>query len=316
MNDTELFLSLLYRDIPAGWLEITYLDPTGNQYACFDWKPLPLEISDPEFKRLHTRNAQGYGVYVGMATRRERKPERQRGKQNDATYISHLWCDIDDCDPIEGADRLCDFPIAPSLIISSGGGVHGYWLLDSPLAVTEDTFQPIRRALHGLAMLCEKGGDASVRDLARVMRVPGFMNVKRGTPCQIIDAYDVRWDWQRLHARFAKYAPQEPPRVTRSIPESARGKQIPDVVNAWLNLRETEGMRNKKLYWTACTLYSEGFSEGEILGIVTNKAQSDGLQDEEIEKTVHSACRGARGTSTSNPLNARMAWADSRLGGK
>lgn len=315
MNDTELFLSLLYRDIPAGWLEITYLDPTGNQYACFDWKPLPLEISDPEFKRLHTRNAQGYGVYVGMATRRNRKPEHQRGKQNDATYISHLWCDIDDCDPIEGADRLCDFPIAPSMIVSSGGGVHGYWLLDSPLAVTEDTFQPIRRALHGLAMLCEKGGDASVRDLARVMRVPGFMNVKRGTPCQIIDAYDVRWDWQRLHARFAKYAPQEPPRVTRSIPESARGKRIPKWINEWLNESTGKGERNKLLYQHCRTLFDEGFSQGEVEGIVWSKASRDGLEEVEIQRTINSAAKAPRGTVSSS-LTSRMAWADSRLGGK
>ena len=309
MNDTELFLTLLYRDIPQGWLEVTYIHTDKSRRLEFDWQQFPLAIHDHDFKRLHARNDQGYSVYVGMATRRERKPEGKRGKQEDATYISHLWCDIDDCEPNEGADRLCDFPICPSVIVASGGGVHGYWLLDSPLAVTEETFHPIRRALHGLAMLCEKGGDASVRDLARVMRVPGFTNTRRDTPCYLMDAYDIRWDWQRLHSRFAIYAPQEPPKVTRQIPDSARGKQIPDVVKAWLNLRETEGMRNKKLFWTACTLYAEGFSEGEILGIVTSKAQSDGLRDDEIEKTVHSACRGARGSSTSNPLTARMAWA-------
>jgi hypothetical protein len=312
MNDTEKFLHLLYGDMPGGWLEVTYINPETGKLA-FDWATFPLDIQDTSFERLHGWNDRGYGVYVGMAARNERK-EHGRGKQADATYISHLWCDIDDCDPIEGADRLCDFPICPSLIVSSGGGVHGYWLLDSPLAVTEETFQPIRRALHGLAVLCGKGGDPVVRDLARVMRVPGFLNTKRGVMCYLMDAYDVRWEWSRLHARFARHAPQEPPKVTRSIPDSARDKRMPPWITAWLNETTPAGQRNKTLYTHCRTLLDNGFSQGEVEGLVWPKAQRDGLQDFEIERTIASAVKAPRGGG-SDPLYARMAWADSRLKG-
>lgn len=312
MNDTEAFLKLLYQDMPSGWLEVMYLDQQTGKLA-FDWSPFPLAIQDTSFTRLHGWNERGYSVYVGMAARRERK-EHGRGKQADATYISHLWCDIDDCEPNEGADRLCDFPICPSLIVSSGGGVHGYWLLDSPLAVTEETFQPIRRALHGLAMLCGKGGDPSVRDLARVMRVPGFMNTKRNVPCTLMDCYDVRWEWSRLHAKFARFAPQEAPKVTRAIPDSARDKRIPPWIQTWLNELTPAGQRNKALYTHCRTLLDNGFSQGEVEGLVWPKAQRDGLEDFEIERTIQSAAKAPRGGG-SDPLYARMAWADSRLKG-
>lgn len=312
MNDTEQFLRLLYQDMPDGWLEITYINPETGKLG-FDWARFPLDIQDTSFERLHRWNDNGYGVYVGMAARRERK-EHGRGKQQDATYISHLWCDIDDCEPNEGADRLCDFPMCPSIIVSSGGGVHGYWLFESPLAVTEETFQPIRRALHGLAMLSGKGGDPVVRDLARVMRVPGFMNTKRGVMCSLMDAYDTRWTWSKLHAAFARYAPLEPPKVTREIPASARDKQIPPWIQAWLNETTPQGQRNKTLYTHCRTLLDNGFSQIEVEGIVYSKAQRDGLEDYEIERTINSAAKAPRGGG-SDPLYARMAWADSRLNG-
>lgn len=312
MNDTETFLNLLYGAMPSGWLEVTYIHPDKRIH--FDWQPFPLVIRDTSFTRLHVQNEQGFGVYTGMAARRDRK-QHGRGKQADAIYISHLWCDIDDCDPDEGAERLCDFPICPSLIIASGGGVHGYWLLESPLAVTEETFQPIRRTLHGLAMLCDKGGDPSVRDLARVMRVPGFMNTRRNQMCRIMDAYDLRWEWERLHARFARYAPLEMPRLARELPDSARGKHIPKWIQEWLNTSTGKGERNKLLYQHCRTLFDEGFSQGEIEGLVWGKASRDGLQDVEIQATINSAAKAPRG-GISDSISARMAWADSRMRGK
>lgn len=312
MNETHLFLNLLYRDIPSGWLEVTYIHPDKKKPIHFDWQPFPLVIKDSEFKRLHAENKQGYGVYVGMAARRERK-QHGRGNQSDATYISHLWCDIDDCEPNEGADRLCDFPICPSLIIASGGGVHGYWLLESPLAVTEETFTPIRRTLHGLAMLCGKGGDASVRDLARVMRVPGFRNTKRDQECRIMDAYDIRWDWQRLHTRFTRYAPLDTPGVTREIPDTTRDKRVPPWITEWLQSITGSGERNKLLYQHCRTLLDNGFSEGEVFNMVSGKAERDGLKREEYERTIHSAAKAPRNVG-SDPIYSRMAWADSRKG--
>lgn len=69
----------------------------------------------------------------------------------------------------------------PSAIVTSGGGLHVYWVLDR--ALTKDEWQPLAFALaeatkvHGLK--CDTG---CTIDAARVLRVPGTFNNKLDTP--------------------------------------------------------------------------------------------------------------------------------------
>lgn len=71
---------------------------------------------------------------------------------------------------------------APSVIVDSGGGIHGYWLLrDSWLLDSDDA--------RGAAELVQRawvqqviGADPSVHDLTRILRVPGTLNFKYDPP--------------------------------------------------------------------------------------------------------------------------------------
>jgi hypothetical protein len=69
----------------------------------------------------------------------------------------------------------------PSAIVTSGGGLHVYWVLDR--ALTKDEWQPLAYALaeatkvHGLK--CDTG---CTIDSARILRVPGTLNRKLDIP--------------------------------------------------------------------------------------------------------------------------------------
>lgn len=105
-----------------------------------------------------------------------------------AKCVSHARCLFGDLDKITLAEALfrlkeSDLP-APTLIIRSGGGVHMYWRLDEPLM----DLARWSRLQKGLA--ARLGGDPSVHDPPRIMRLPGFPNSKYDPPrrCEIVDA--------------------------------------------------------------------------------------------------------------------------------
>jgi hypothetical protein len=87
-----------------------------------------------------------------------------------------LWADIDykylDGGEIEGMAMADAFPIAPTLTIASGHGLHLYWFLDS---MAFDMAR-VEAACKGIALHLK--GDASVADTARLMRVPASYNLK------------------------------------------------------------------------------------------------------------------------------------------
>jgi len=81
---------------------------------------------------------------------------------------------------------------APTMLVRSGGGVHAWWRLSD--AMTDLSLWT--RYQRGLAALL--GSDGKVCDAPRIMRLPGFDNLKYQPPrpCEIVEAvadrvYDV-----------------------------------------------------------------------------------------------------------------------------
>ncbi|MHB0858009.1 MAG: CHC2 zinc finger domain-containing protein [Anaerolineae bacterium] len=77
--------------------------------------------------------------------------------------------------------HIAQWPLAPSLLVLSGGGYHGYWLLRDTLTLA--TQEERRRAAQRQAAWVQRvGSDPGCKDLARVMRVPGTINGKAAYP--------------------------------------------------------------------------------------------------------------------------------------
>jgi hypothetical protein len=65
----------------------------------------------------------------------------------------------------------------PSVIIDSGGGYHGYWLLTEPWVLNNDEERTQAGKLQA-AWVRLVDGDDGAKDLARVLRLPGTLNFK------------------------------------------------------------------------------------------------------------------------------------------
>jgi hypothetical protein len=131
-----------------------------------------------------------------MSRQRHMKLDKQdqpfplRSKQ-DAVALKAIWLDVDVKAPPKGyvsleeaIDALEVFRKAASLpppdaLISSGGGLHVYWISERSLAVGE--WQPYANALKACAIQHGLRCDAGVTvDAARILRVPGTFNYKNG----------------------------------------------------------------------------------------------------------------------------------------
>lgn len=120
-------------------------------------------------------------TYFGIHPTGQKYNEHRKASLADIVAINCLYAEFDAKDHtnaltmqahIEGLDPQ------PSVIVHSGGGYHCYWLLrDTVLVTSVPALSLIQRAWVRFV-----AGDATVHDLARVLRVPGTLNHKYNPP--------------------------------------------------------------------------------------------------------------------------------------
>lgn len=126
---------------------------------------------------LDELNRRGYNIYYGP------NPRKDRGKSGDDNVLLArcLFCDFDNVEPGDGCGRfefvytdilLAELP-EPTLAVYSGHGVHAYWRLSKPLQDLN-----IWRTMQSQLNKRLKA-DPSIKNPERIMRLPGFKNVKR-----------------------------------------------------------------------------------------------------------------------------------------
>ena len=113
-----------------------------------------------------------WNIYFGVGTR---DASGSGGKAN-VVNIPALWTDIDfkDIEPKEANKRIGSFPYKPSALILTGHGAHLYWILREPAERNE--FERIEDLLRRIRQHFD--GDPAACEWARVLRVPGSINVK------------------------------------------------------------------------------------------------------------------------------------------
>ncbi len=119
-----------------------------------------------------------------------------RGDRDDTAAITCLWCDLDLKSVAHKSDKLPEsiddavgffksLPIKPTLLVDSGWGVHGYWLIDQPLVFESETDresgESYSKGWH--QYICneavKRGWEIeNLGDLPRVLRTPGTWNNK------------------------------------------------------------------------------------------------------------------------------------------
>ena len=121
-------------------------------------------------------------------------------RADNAICVPALWVDLDPHTELSAddwmnwsqaaCDRLAASTVPPTMVVLSGRGVHAYWRLADPVRLRP--FDPNRDALAAAVVKGNKalerlfGGD-SVSDLARCLRLPGSINPRTGTQCELLD---------------------------------------------------------------------------------------------------------------------------------
>jgi hypothetical protein len=129
-----------------------------------------------------------------------------------------LWLDWDGGDVPVTFDSLSK-TLAPSLTVQSKKGQHNYYIL----ADSDRDINAWRPAQRGLARAL--GGDVSVADPTKAMRIPGFLHQKSDPfLVTLLQANSRRFTLAEVAAAFP--APPEPPRHTSEVDEEEAARRL------------------------------------------------------------------------------------------
>jgi len=112
-----------------------------------------------------------------------------KGRRSDnIIQIRSLFIDLD------GSPLPENFDLRPHLIVNtSPSRYHVYWLVDKNDKINDDLLDPLKRGrfrLYQRALADKFNSDKKCCDLPRVMRVAGFLHMKRNPyPVKVIDRY-------------------------------------------------------------------------------------------------------------------------------
>lgn len=203
-----------------------------------------------EVERFAARHPER-NIFFGVASRRT-----SGGRDTDAcSELRALFADLDFKDfkqftdpEAEARSRLKAFPLPPSVVIVSGGGLQCYWLLAEPLSLQGDGAANAKDWLRRLATLL--GADLNAAEPARILRVPGSRNFKYDPPRDVVieSFYEVR------RYSIEDFASVLPPAAET---ESTRPSEP-------MASGVAEGSRNNALFKEGCRLRRLGWSGTEI----------------------------------------------------
>jgi len=188
-------------------------------------------------------------VYIGMFGHNSKD-----ATADTATSAGAVWADFDDTgDAAEVMARIRSAGLPnPSIIVSSGHGIHAYWLLAKRARPGEVV--PVLKALAAAL-----DSDSSVCDAARIMRLPGSLNLKYSpaVPCSIRSLSPLRYDLAHLQNILTTHL--QPARDLRlhGVPELLES-DMPCVRNMANGVRQ--GHRNTCLGRIIKDLQSRGYN--------------------------------------------------------
>lgn len=164
-------------------IEFRFMNSAGatlSHFCRFD------EISEIIEGPLLMNEEEGWHVHFGINPR----PLSRDKKEGDISEFLCFWVDLDVGEDKphktlkEAEARVATFPLPPTRIIYSGGGLHVYWYLLEPITIeSSDQREKLKTILRGL--IHRLAGDPSGSSLERVMRLPGTINHKNGNMCTV-----------------------------------------------------------------------------------------------------------------------------------
>lgn len=196
---TAEFLAALFEGVDDGFITLVRLPSGGGPIST------RIPVTSPGL-------AQGYvdqhktTLYFNLGVTRTKLPDNVRGGKSDCSAITCLWADID-LPKDDGKSKkyppydvvlaaLADMPLKYTALVHTGGGLHVYWFLNEPFALTSpQDVERFERTLSQpwtnlIAIKLAKHGDYQMDrlfDVARMLRIPGSWH-KNGKQCHVVEA--------------------------------------------------------------------------------------------------------------------------------
>jgi hypothetical protein len=295
-------LSFLRRFHPRGpWLLTSIREGAAARTASFS-----LAREADAGRWIARQQAEERNVYF-LAGEPENENLAKKAKKADIAAVHFLWVDLD-CGPIDWRDaeafaaetarlrgQLEAFPLPPTAIVHSGGGLQAFWKLREPESEDPDAIEAANKAL------AEALGGDHCHNIDRIMRLPGtvnFPNAKkraagRGEAWARLEVFDETrvYGFARLFeaakalAPVREAAPAEKRPAATADPVAARPRATPDAAPAspgataaeprnppkWLldkvRAAVPEGERSKAMFAAACALFEHGLDEAAAVAL-------------------------------------------------
>ncbi|WP_296745515.1 hypothetical protein [Vagococcus sp.] len=206
-----------------------------------------------------------------------------KGKESkeNVSYLTTLFADIDHVSAEEGLFRLKNSQLPqPSYAISSGHGVHFYWILNYKLPALETYVRSWEKVQKFISSQLKS--DTAVNEISRYLRVPLSTNNKEETPIKtkilinnLTKTYDFREDFYSQYCKSKEnYDPNKYTKKSSEGSEKATKDKKKRSNNYAKFLREDiqkiiedrkvsgykwKGIRNNTLYTLKCLKYSKDY---------------------------------------------------------
>lgn len=308
----QQFLSALFR--PAELIELRFIESWSSQgkkrsrvVQAARWLDRDELIArHDEFlesaKRTHAN------LYFGVC------PRSHEGDADDRSIetVRCIWCDVDQTTAAEAYRRWKAAGIPrPSIVVSSGSGVHAYWLLERDLHSREER-------LRLTAMLpCfyrDFGGD-HVQNLSRILRLPGTLNYKNarnGTPPRACSLCMCNADLRYPVNAFSKWfgqvdqgKPSAPPLACRRylcpVGALSAGRRADAVKELVARLHTPSQDRSRRDFAVVCGLLKLGLSRDEIWELVAGVSKFESGGRTYFDRTITNAERSSLVNQSKQP---------------
>lgn len=225
--DLKEFLQVLYKGVGPGALSVTILSNGKLQTKWFTSEQLV------EMAEYIQKAGRKFNTHIGINPRAKVLGTWSRGDADDVTCVVAKYQDFDVSSRAHKETRLPanteellaflkELPEQPTILVDSGNGVHGYWVLEEPFLIRTDDdrayVQKIMRDHEAYVNQLAFGKYGwkfnSVADLARMLRAPETTNFKTDEhqTCSVIWSSDVRYkieDFETAEKTISVSCPEE-----------------------------------------------------------------------------------------------------------
>jgi len=235
-------------------------------------------------------------VYFGVCPR----PKRGDSRDDQIQTVRCLWCDMDNVTADKAVAQWEKARVPqPSIVVSSGGGIHGYWLLD------RDTRSAKGRALITalLPQFYRSFGGDHVQNLSRILRSPGTFNykdVRNGRPpqrCTLLTCQpEVRYPvdafsrWIKQKQRQQRTRPVSAQHATQVSAEDFLARNV-EVAALVRQLDKPTRDRSRRDFAIVCDLLRLGLTADEIWPLVAGSSKFDSNGRPYFDVTIANAER-------------------------